>query len=39
MMKLASQMVAVARPTPFARFELGNISAGKVQASGPYEEA
>lgn len=39
MMKLASHMTAVARPTPFARRELGKISAGSVHANGPYEQA
>jgi hypothetical protein len=37
--KFDSHIVAVASPTPFARLELGNTSAGMHQASGPYEQA
>jgi hypothetical protein len=39
MIKLESQIVAVASPTPFARLELGKTSAGSVQARGPYDAA
>ena len=39
MIKFASQFMAVAAPTPLARLELGNTSAGRTQARGPYETA
>ena len=39
MIKLASQFVAVAIPTPLARRELGNTSAGRTRARGPYKSA
>jgi hypothetical protein len=35
--KFDSQIVAAATPTPFARRELGNTSAGMTQAKGPYD--
>jgi hypothetical protein len=34
-MKLLSQLEEVERPTPFARREEGNISAGIAQGTGP----
>ncbi|XRM42325.1 hypothetical protein ABZX51_005548 [Aspergillus tubingensis] len=36
-MKLANQIIPVAAPTPLARLELGNTSAGRTHANGPYE--
>jgi hypothetical protein len=35
-MKLASQLVAAAMPTPLARRELGKTSAGRTRARGSY---
>lgn len=37
-MKLASQLTATAKPTPFALLALSNTSEGSVQMSGPYDK-